>query len=491
MLMACAKPSATSSTNPPANPTPATALEINQRLGRGINLGNMYEGDVSWQGKFEPGFLRLIAEQGFKHVRVPIRWERADRSMLTPPYTIQPSFINEIKNVVDEALKNKLHVIINMHHHDNLLAKPAEQKERFLSQWQQISNYFKSYPDSLLFEILNEPNGNMTATLWNEYAAAALNTIRQTNATRTVLIGTPDWGGVASVDKLALPNDQHLILTVHYYNPFNFTHQGADWVQNSDPWLGTKWYDTRYERADMESDFKKVLQVSREKNIPVHVGEFGAYSKADMDSRVRWTRFLARWFEQQKFSWAYWEFNSGFGIYDNATKQFRQPLLNALTRDEMPNAYDPPLNTLYTSNFTGNQKDGWNIYNNDVSAASTMVIVNEKINVTITQPGAERWHVQLMRPGSVNLEAGKMYRITFNASADGTKTIGCDISKHSSPWTVYSGSRAFNINTTDTEYSFIFYASQSDAAARIAFSIGNSGTGSVILHNIHVQQVQL
>jgi endoglucanase len=64
--------------------------------------------------------------------------------------------------------------------------------------------------------------------------------------------------------------------------------------------------------------------------------KFGAYSKADMDSRVKWTRFLSRWFEQQGFSWAYWEWNSGFGIYDTQTKTYRTQLVDALTKDTMP-----------------------------------------------------------------------------------------------------------------------------------------------------------
>jgi hypothetical protein len=36
----------------------------------------------------------------------------------------------------------------------------------------------------------------------------------------------------------------------------------------------------------------------------------------DLASRIRWTRFLARTFEELNFSWAYWEFSAGFDIYD-------------------------------------------------------------------------------------------------------------------------------------------------------------------------------
>jgi len=92
-----------------------------------------------------------MAEIGLKHVRIPIRWELPARSMYSSPYTITSSFLTKIKSVVDDALENKLQVIINMHHHDSLCANPDGMKPMFLAKWQQIAAYFKDYPDSLMF----------------------------------------------------------------------------------------------------------------------------------------------------------------------------------------------------------------------------------------------------------------------------------------------------------------------------------------------------
>jgi endoglucanase len=38
--------------------------------------------------------------------------------------------------------------------------------------------------------------------------------------------------------------------------------------------------------------------------------------------------------EKRGFSWAYWEFGSGFGAYDREKKEWRQPLLKALMAAE-------------------------------------------------------------------------------------------------------------------------------------------------------------
>jgi endoglucanase len=64
--------------------------------------------------------------------------------------------------------------------------------------------------------------------------------------------------------------------------------------------------------------------------IPLWMGEFGAYEKADMQSRVNWTKFVREEAEARGISWAYWEFGAGFGIYDRKVKAWNKDLLNAL-----------------------------------------------------------------------------------------------------------------------------------------------------------------
>ena len=44
------------------------------------------------------------------------------------------------------------------------------------------------------------------------------------------MIGPTSWNSANDLRLLKLPNDANLIATVHDYNPFRFTHQGAEWV---------------------------------------------------------------------------------------------------------------------------------------------------------------------------------------------------------------------------------------------------------------------
>lgn len=49
-----------------------------------------------------------------------------------------------------------------------------------------------------------------------------------------------------------------------------------------------------------------------------------------MTRLVSWTAAVAREAEARGFSWAYWEFGAGFGVYDRDVKAWREPLLRAL-----------------------------------------------------------------------------------------------------------------------------------------------------------------
>jgi endoglucanase len=114
----------------------ADSFEVNARLGRGINMGNAFEAptETEWGNPWQPEYFKIIADLGFRHVRLPVRWETSERSMPEPPYTINEDFLRRIQAVVDTALKYKLHIIVNMHHHDSLYAHPSTEKSRFLSQ---------------------------------------------------------------------------------------------------------------------------------------------------------------------------------------------------------------------------------------------------------------------------------------------------------------------------------------------------------------------
>lgn len=315
----------------PTSPADAFAYEQNLKLGRGVNLGNALEApnESEWGMVLEEAYFEWTSQAGFDSVRIPIRWSA--HALEDQPYTIDQDFFARVDWAIDQSLQNDLAVIINIHHYEEIMENPIWHEQRFLSIWEQIAIRYRDYPPSLYFELLNEPFGTLANTSWNQFAQKAIELIRQTNPDRTIIVGPGNWNSIELLPVLELPSqERNLIVTVHYYQPFRFTHQGAEWVSDSEPWLGTTWEGTEAQKTFLERDLDRALRWSEQNARPIFLGEFGAYSKADMDSRARWTEFVARSAEERGFSWAYWEFGAGFGVYDREAAAWVEPLRQAL-----------------------------------------------------------------------------------------------------------------------------------------------------------------
>ncbi len=306
-------------------------LDEGSVLRRGVNLANMLEApnEGDWGLTVQPEYLNLIKRAGFDFVRLPIRW--SSHAGKTEPYAIDPAFFARVDQVVGWALENHLAIILDFHNYGEIMTNPPANHDRFLGIWKQIAEHYRSYPPQVMFELLNEPNDWLNAATWNDYARDALGVIRLSNPKRVVIIDSPESAYYAWINTLEVPHDLHVMVTFHYYDPFHFTHQGADWVGfDTTSWLGTRWMGTDAEKAAIQRDFDFVSAWAQRQHVRVLVGEFGAYSKADMASRVRWTSFVAHMAEQHGFPWAYWEFAAGFGVYDPVAKAWRLGLIQAL-----------------------------------------------------------------------------------------------------------------------------------------------------------------
>jgi endoglucanase len=314
----------------PAAPAEKDVFAQDKMLGRGVNvLGS----DPIWRSfdraRFKESYFKMIHDGGFDTLRVNLSPFRHMGD--APDFALANSWWQTTEWVVTNALAAHLNVILDCHEYGAMGRDPEGNKARFLAFWRQFAPHFKDAPDKVFFEILNEPNGRMdTNDLWNQYLAEALPIIRESNPTRAVIVGPAFYNSVDHLNDLNLPKlDHHLIVTVHYYKPMEFTHQGARWVRPPHP-VGVVWLGTPEERAAIDADFKNVQKWSKKNHRPILLGEFGAYDQGDMPSRVRWTDYVTRTAEKYGWSWAYWQFDSDFILYDISKEQWVEPIHGAL-----------------------------------------------------------------------------------------------------------------------------------------------------------------
>ena len=310
-----------------------TGEQAAHRLRRSINLGNALEApsEGAWGVTIKEEYFDLAKKAGFTGVRIPVCWSA--HTQLSAPYTIDADFMARVDEVVAQAQRRGLAVVINVHHFNEMNANPESHLEELKSLWTQIAKHFVDHRDGLYFELFNEPNGNFDAS-WKDTYPQLIEVVRSVSPERVIIVGPSFWNDFHRLNELApLAGDEHVIATFHYYLPFAFTHQGAPWVpQEFRPPVGTTW-GTEAEHQAIHADLEEAAAWAKENRLPLFIGEFGVYRKADMDSRIRWTETVVDEAKKHGMSWAYWEMVAEqFGAYDQRTGQWRKGLLNALIK---------------------------------------------------------------------------------------------------------------------------------------------------------------
>lgn len=303
-------------------------------LGRGVNVLGY---DPIWKdpakARFRPHYYKMLHDSGFQTIRVNLH---AFASM-GDDGTLDPQWLGTLDAVVMQATSAGLNVILDEHDYRFCQEDVAACREKLLAFWRQIGKRYKDAPASVLFEILNEPHGALTAEKWNSLFVEALAVVRKDNPQRDVIVGPANYNNFRSLETLQLPaDDRHLIVTVHYYDPFPFTHQGATWTTPSRKDLvGVRW-GSDADHTAIEKDFDRIAAWAKTQDRPILLGEFGAYDKGDMSDRAAWTAAVARAAESRGFAWSYWQFDNDFTLYRSNRQEWVEPIYSALIPGRKP-----------------------------------------------------------------------------------------------------------------------------------------------------------
>lgn len=295
---------------------------------RGVNIGALEaprEGD--WGYRIQADHLSAMADAGFDGIRLPVRWDaHADDRR---PYSIEPAFFARVDEVIGQALARGLKVQLDIHHFSRLTEAPRRNTPRVAALWRQIAEHYRSAPPELIFEVINELNGGY----WNGRRTTSLyrnsiRAIRETNPERLIVVGPPDWNSIDALHGWTMPEDPHLALTVHYYEPHNFTHQNGEWLENP-PTFDRAW-GTPDDVADMRTHIARAAEWARERNLPLQLGEFGANRRVPVEQRALWLRTVRETCEAHAIGWCVWDFATTFEIFDQERGTFIPEIRTAL-----------------------------------------------------------------------------------------------------------------------------------------------------------------
>jgi endoglucanase len=330
-----------------------TGWEMMEKLGMGINIGNtldawsMGSGDrvytadnhmeteTEWgQARVEKWNFEAIAMKGFDHVRIPITWQ----PHIAPDGVIYKEWMDRVQQIVDWALESDLYVIINTHHERgvpdalyNRSARSFEEAEEWLfNVWSQILDRFEYYPNTLIFEPMNEPYPNGTYGWFWDYerpqfaAAIPVYAARVNQLNQAVLDLIRSRGGNNETRVVIQSPIQASSYLLKYYEP------PAD-----DPYIMVGIFCYPNYRL-------QYIQPALDKGIPVYIKEIAPvfdhnnWSSAPMEEAIAWTTESFGLFFDLGIPTAWWNHwrpggnDDTWGIFCRHTGRWNKPLIDAL-----------------------------------------------------------------------------------------------------------------------------------------------------------------
>jgi hypothetical protein len=379
-------------------------------VGRAINIAQWFTwpryespgSGISWPPYREtprpPNALELEAlrKAGFETVRLPVdpgpfmvfQGERRDAV-----YGILFEAIRRIRtaglNVIVDFHPNSRHAVWGQ----NAIVAGMEAPAfiAFANAVEEMARRLQaSKHDNIAFELINEPRLKCKGAeqeLWQRMMARLIERARAGSGTLPLIvtgacISTPE--GLMALDPSGFGDRSNLIYTFHYYEPFTFSHQGAQFIPWPDKYLDEvpwpagsrpieqplalipdrvkaaagldeaarakaltgaeanlrRFYTSGAGAALVQKRFADVRRWADGHGIApknIFIGEFGVWRKhanfpgARCEDRVHWLSDVRTAAEKEGFTWAYFNYDGPFGIVASDTDRTLDPaVLGAL-----------------------------------------------------------------------------------------------------------------------------------------------------------------
>ena len=319
-----------SSTASGGDKTTAPAEHITDRLKNGINLSGVLEGGNAKNYSdlmYDISYYETIRAAGFDHVRItanPAYYMLSD----APDYTVDNEYMRLVDLAVNNAIDSGLIAVLDFFHGwaGYLIRDFDANSTAFYKIWQQVAERYRDYPDTLMFELINEPNTITTGKL-NELQMKTVEIIRETNPTRVIALAANENNGVWQMWNTEFPaNDKNCIISLHIYDDMSFTHQGATWGGGGSK---TQVRLTEATKKNVTSTLEKCKNYTERTGRKIWISEWGTYlGIADKGDVSDYTNHFTKECKRLGLAHCYWEFYQGFGMYDLKAGKWKDFILD-------------------------------------------------------------------------------------------------------------------------------------------------------------------
>jgi endoglucanase len=279
----------------------------------------------------------LLKRLGFKSIRIPIAFEFFEEQGIPA---------ERVLTVIDDLIK-KCHtygfkLLLDYHGGKMDDGNYVAETNRAINTWSLVAKrYALQDADNLLYELYNEPP-HIDPQHWKDAAYNITNALRKIDSKKTFIIGASNYNSIYELSRMVRLADNNIIYTFHFYEPFLFTHQGAEWIgdqvattgipfpynaenfpQINDRAKGTAG-QSNYEKYHNDGNEQSVLdkltmikQWGQKYDVPLLCGEYGVYNKyADKGSRCRYINAVRLALKKLNIPGMLWDYNSNFSVFE-------------------------------------------------------------------------------------------------------------------------------------------------------------------------------
>ena len=324
------------------------AFQRAEHLRKGVNLSMWYAQTRDHSAQHietftTPADFALIKSLGFDHVRLSIDPEPMIARKASG--ALNAEAIARLDNTLSQLLAAGLNVVLDIHPEQDYkdeAAKGDDGPQRFYAFWATFAGHFAgSDPERVFFEVMNEPNLSDWYR-WQGIQARAIERIRAVAPQHTIIATAASWGNLDALLAAEPVRDPNVIYTFHYYTPFWFTHQGAQWSsqewvylrgvpypstpENVQPLIGQEPDDRakldlqrygwdRWDAPRIGMEIASVADWAKRRGVPLYMGEFGVFKDfSNPEMRDKWISDARTAAESKHIGWAMWDYQTNFGM---------------------------------------------------------------------------------------------------------------------------------------------------------------------------------
>jgi len=337
--LACSHPAVTA-----PEPLAGVPPERLARLARSTNLTRWSPlAPEPWRGgDLSDADLGLIRSLGFTAVRLFVPLGPLFRP--AAPDSLSPAMLASVDGMLDRLLAQGLGVIVVPHPSaaERRFETDSAYAEAFVRFWTALARHLsRRDPERVFLEVVNEPVFTGRASNWPPIQQRLLAAMRREAPRHTLIAAGTGWSSISGLLRLPPVADRNVVYTFHFYEPFEFTHQGERWAGppgalRGVPYPADSAACARSAEAQRDSTaahavrrycaqawdpsliIRKVARAAawgRQHAVPVFLGEFGASrTAAPPADRAAWIRDVRVAAERLGVPWGVWGFDDGFGL---------------------------------------------------------------------------------------------------------------------------------------------------------------------------------